>query len=122
MRKPSDRKALFQRWRERTNRIRPREWPFDFPQCGRYSVKRNGQLAAVQIDIEQEIDELTGELISEERFYAVIIQAEQLTRIDDDLKVLTVWQRAGANPITDEEFTRISRMPLKVDLSKDVIV
>lgn len=121
MRRPSDRNALFQRWRERLARIRPREWPFEQPQCGRYSAKRNGQLAAVQIDIDQEIDPETGELLADERFFAVIIQAEQMERIEDDLKVMAVWQRCGASPITDEEFKRISRMPLKIDLTRDVV-
>lgn len=121
MRRPSDRNALFQRWRERLANIRPRDWRFETPECGRYSAKRNGQLAAIQIDIEQEIDELTGELISEERFIAIIVQAEQTTRVDDDLKVMAVWERCGASPITDEEFKRISRMPLKIDLARDVI-
>lgn len=122
MRRPSDRAQLWARWRERLDQrragdMRARDWPFDEPQCGRYQSKRHGQHVAVQIDIEQEIDPETGELLEPERLVA-FVQGE---RFDDFECVVSIWQRCGAKPITDEEFRRLLNLPRIESLGRTVI-
>lgn len=117
MRKPSDRAELWRRWRERLTGVRPRAWAFDQVECGRYRGKRRGQWVAVQIDIEQEIDPDTGELLAPES-YVAFVNGE---RFDDFERVVTIWERCGAYPIDDDQFRRLSNLPRVENLGSVIV-
>lgn len=114
MRRPSDRAALWQWWRDALARKPGLRRPIE-PQCGRYQAKRRGQWVAVQIDVVSTIDE-NGELIEDETLSAWV----QGERFDEPDKVEAIWL-ACKNPITDEEFRRIANTPRVDDLTRSVV-
>jgi hypothetical protein len=114
MRKPTDRTEAWSRWRQR---VEGRALAITTtPECGFYRAKRKGQYVGVQIDLLQEIDEETGELRSEEQLIAMIGDD---TFIGD--RVDAIWVACGGNPISEQEFERLLRMPAVSDLSRQVI-
>jgi len=118
VRRPSDRAALWRRYRARIGGARL-SWSPEEIECGRYKAKRRGQFVAVQIDIEGEVDD-DGELISDERFVAFIYTAHTTNKVEGE-KVFDVWSRCGGRPITDEEFRTLAGLPSGIDLRRDVI-
>lgn len=115
MRRPSDRAQLWERWRRRVAGDRALTINVDAPECGRYMAKRRGQWTAVQIDIEQEIED--GELVSDERFVAWLGE----DKFTDEHKVHDIWLRCSGRPISDEEYRRLMKMPKISDLTRSVI-
>jgi len=83
------------------------------PQCGLYRTKVRGQWRAAWIDLEQEIDPDTGELVGDERLRCVV------DGVDRDAGDVWMW----LDPITEAEFQRLQAAPRAPagDLSKDVI-
>lgn len=114
MRKPTDRTEAWDHWRRRVSgEVLPIT---SEPRPGFYRAKRRGQYVGVQIDLLQEIDEETGELRSEEQLIAMIGDD---TFIGD--RVDAIWVACGGNPISEQEFERLLRMPAVSDLSRQVI-
>lgn len=117
MRRPTDLTAAWAHWRDRINGV-PRAVTPDQPQPGLYRARRHGRHVGVQIDLVQEIDPATGELIAEERFVAFVgADAFYDRRYIDD-----VWLRCAGNPISEAEFARLQAMPAVDDLTRAVIV
>lgn len=116
LRRPTDRTEAFAEWRRRL--AGERITGDDTPRCGLYRARRNGVYVAVQIDLVQEIDESTGELLSDETFVAFIGRD---TFYDQD-RIADIWLRCCGNPITEIEFERLQQMPRVSDLSREVIV
>lgn len=120
MRAPSDRSALWARWRDRVapeNAGRKFEISESDIDCGLYAAKRGGQLVAVQIDVEQIIDDDSGELIEEEKLVAWI----NGERFDEPSRVADIWLRCAKRPLTLTEFKRVSALPSGINLQRDVI-
>ncbi len=116
MRRPTDRAAAWADWRARING-EPRPITAMEPQPGFYRARRAGRHIGVQIDLWQEIDEATGELLSEERLVAFIGKDTFF-----DLHVEEIWLRCGGQPISEAEFERLERMPAVDDLTRSIIV
>lgn len=116
MRRPTDRNAAWAHWRDRVAGIARPITP-DAPQAGFYRARRHGRHVGVQIDLWQEIDEATGELLSDERIVA-FIGADTFF----DEHVHDIWLRCGGQPISEAEFERLERMPAVDDLTRAVIV
>lgn len=115
MRQPSDRRALWAKWEAR---IAGDPVAFDpqEPECGQFKAKRRGQWAAVQIDIERDIDPDTGELEGDERIVA-FVNGEKFT----GEKVYDIWLRCCMRPISTPEFRRLMNLPERIDLTRSVI-
>lgn len=111
-RRPSDRAAAWAFWRDvLAGHFRAVTWE---PQCGFYRVKQAGRSLAVSIDLHQEIDPETGELIADERLVCTVDGRER--------DAGDVWERCAGQPITEEEFHRLRRAPVATDLTRQVVV
>lgn len=117
MRAPTDRTAAWEPWRRML--AGERVAITDTPCCGWYRAKRRGQWCAVQIDLVQDIDPETGELLGDERFVAFLGANDVFYEAE---KVADVWLRCAANPIGEAEAERLLRMPPVSDLSREVIL
>lgn len=115
MRRPTDRALAWDHWRRRLNGERLEIT--SQPQCGWYRAKRRGQWVAVQIDLQQEIDPETGDLITDERPIAFI--GDDV--FYDAARVGEIWLHCAAHPITEAEAERLLRMPAVRDLSRQVV-
>lgn len=115
-RTPSDRAMLWGYWRERLAGA-VRGVPDD-PQCGLWKAKCFGRWVGVQIDLVQDIDPDTGELVSDEKLVAFVGPDSFYDRkyVDD------IWLRCASHPVTADEFERLQRAPEVSDLSREVIV
>lgn len=114
-RAPTDRALAWANWRRR---LTGAHVPLnnDEPQCGLYKRKQFGRWVAVQIDLQQDTDPETGELIADERF-AVFVNGEA-SKFDAGRE----WSFCADNPITEAEYERLIAAPVVRDLSKEVIV
>lgn len=117
LRKPTDRAAAFAHWRRRVAGEQLQVSADDI-RCGLYRGKRKGQHVGVQIDLVQNIDPDTGELLSEESFVAFVGP----DAFYDQAYVAEIWLRCCGAPVSEAEFKRLSRMPAVSDLSRGVIV
>lgn len=117
MRAPTDRAKAWAPWRRMLAGERVRI--DDAPLCGWYKAKRFGQWTAVQIDLVQDVDPETGELIGDERFVAFVGKTDVFYEAD---KIAEIWLRCAANPMSEAEAERLLRMPAVSDLSRQVIV
>lgn len=115
MRRPSDRAQMWDEWRRRI--AGERIAVDDTPRCGFYEAKRFGRRVGVQIDLLQDIDPATGELVAPERI-AAFIGAD----IFFDQHLDEIWLRCCGSPISEAEFERLSAMPRVDDLSREAIV
>lgn len=114
LRRPTDRAAAWDEWRRRVNGERIAG--DDTPKCGLYRAKRFGRYVGVQIDLLQETDPATGELVAEERM-AAFIGAD----IFFDHHLDDIWLRCCGAPISEAEFERLSNMPRVTDLSREFV-
>ena len=112
MRQPSDRTAAWAQWRARLDGAVVQLGTA--PVCGLYKAKRFGRWVAVQIDLAQEIDPDTGELLADEELSA--------WRNGEPVDPCDVWTYCAANPIGADEFQRLQRAPVVVDLSKEFVI
>lgn len=116
MRRPSDRADAWDTWRSRLLGMR-----YDItsmPHCGWFKAKRFGQWTAVQIDLVQDIDPETGELLGDEHFCAFVGAHDVFY---EQAKVEEIWLRCAANPISEAEAERLLAMPPVSDLTRSVI-
>jgi hypothetical protein len=114
MRTPTDRVAAWDWWRQRIAGVPDLDALVDEPRCGLFEGKSAGRRVPVSIDLAQEIDPETGELIADERFVAVF---DGLARDAYEL-----WAYICETPISEAEHARLTRMPKVRDLSREVIV
>lgn len=117
MRAPSDRAEAWELWRRMLEGERVEL--ADTPHCGWFKAKRRGQWTAVQIDLVQDLDSETGELLGDERFVTFVGTNDVFYEAD---KVAEIWLRCAGNPIGEAEAERLLRMPAVSDLSREVIV
>lgn len=116
MRKPSDRHALWAWWR--ANQGAPQGDIPDDPQCGLYKVRRKDRTwMAGAIDLLQDIDDETGELMSDEKLVAYVNTAERQWDRDPH----AAWPYMGQNPITERDHFALLHQPRITDLSRQVI-
>src|SRR5262249_43923208 len=108
--------AAWENWRRRLAGEKIDCHP-DEPQCGWYRAKRSGRFVAVQIDLIQDIDADTGELVSDECFIAFIDRDV----FYEDVKVAEIWIRCCGTPIAEAEAQRLLTMPKVSDLSREVV-
>ncbi len=113
MRKPSDRVAAWEWWRQALDAM-PADVPAD-PQCGLYKTRRSDRTwAAASIDLDQHIDFETGELTEPEQLLCFV---DGRARDADE-----AWLFLAKHPISEAEHERLRRQPRVTDLSKEVVV
>lgn len=112
---PTDRWGAWAWWRARVEgRLGPDEPLTTEPQCGFFKKRDRGRWIAASIDLLQDIDPDTGELVSDERLVCIVDGVERDT---DEM-----WAYVASFPIPQDEHERLARQPVVTDLSKVVIV
>jgi hypothetical protein len=116
MRKPSDRHALWAWWRHHQG-SEPTEVPTE-PQCGLYKVRRKDRTwIAAAIDVLQDIDPETRELMSDEKLVAYVNTPQGQWDRDPH----EVWPYFAKNPVSERDHFRLLHQPHVTDLSRSVI-
>ncbi len=113
-RTPTDRTAAWANWRARLDGAEI-AIAVDVPDCGYYRARRFGRWAGVCIDIIQEIDPETGELVADEELAAWWGDGKR----DDPQRL---WSYCADAPITAAEFQRLQNMPAVTDLVSQTIM
>jgi hypothetical protein len=115
-RAPSDRHALWAWWRAHQGSA-PHTIPNE-PQCGLYKVKaRSGAWVAGAIDVLQDIDPETNELMDDEKLVAFV----NYGRNQWDRDPHAAWPFMAQHPLTERDHTRLLHAPQVTDLSRQVI-
>ena len=120
MRVPSDRWTMWSWWRQAHVCSEDVIIVMDDPQCGFYKTKQHkgGTWVPASIDLYQEIDPETGELLTDEQFVCFVNGQERDAR--------EMWSYLSGRPISEAEYERLQRTAHLfvnvTDLSRTVVV